>query len=93
MPAFPPSTVVFLQLAPATPASTRLARRPVRRLVSPAARTPDASASRLAPLREARDYPLPDIVSYLEEQTHLTRRSLVAILLQSGRLDEFRNNP
>ncbi len=42
---------------------------------------------------DARDYPLPDIVSYLEEQTHLTRRSLVAILLQSGRLDEFQNNP
>ena len=42
---------------------------------------------------DARDYQLPDIISYLEEQTHLTRRSLVEILLQSGRLDEFKNNP
>ncbi len=42
---------------------------------------------------DARDYQLPDIVSYLEEQTRLTRRSLVEILRQSRRLEEFRNNP
>lgn len=42
---------------------------------------------------EARDYPLPDIVSYLQNDTKLTRRSLVAILKRCGRLEDFKNNP
>lgn len=42
---------------------------------------------------EAHDYKLPDIVSYLQNETHLTRRSLVTILLQCGRLNDFKNNP
>jgi len=42
---------------------------------------------------EAHDYKLPDIVSYLQNETHLTRRSLVAILSQCGRLQDFKNNP
>ncbi|NNM84945.1 MAG: DEAD/DEAH box helicase family protein [Phycisphaerales bacterium] len=41
----------------------------------------------------ARDYQLPDIVSYLEEQTRLTRKSIVEILRKSQRLDDFKNNP
>jgi type III restriction enzyme len=42
---------------------------------------------------EAHDYKLPDIVSYLQNETQLTRRSLVTILLQCGRLNDFKNNP
>lgn len=42
---------------------------------------------------EAKDYPLPDIISYLQNETNLTRRTLVKILIDSGRLDDFKNNP
>lgn len=40
-----------------------------------------------------RDYQLPDIISYLQNETNLTRRTLVEILQQSGRLGDFANNP
>ncbi|MBU1053021.1 MAG: DEAD/DEAH box helicase family protein [Proteobacteria bacterium] len=40
-----------------------------------------------------RDYDLPDLVSYLQNETNLTRRSIVAILKASGRLQDFKNNP
>lgn len=37
--------------------------------------------------------PVPDILSYLQNETELTRSTLVRILRESGRLDEFFNNP
>ena len=37
--------------------------------------------------------PLPDLLSYLQNETELTRSTLVHILKDSGRLDEFFNNP
>jgi type III restriction enzyme len=42
---------------------------------------------------DARDYQLPDVVSYLQDATNLTRRTLVRILVESGRLHDFANNP
>lgn len=36
---------------------------------------------------------LPDILRYLQEQTHLKRRTLVEILIGSERLNEFEKNP
>lgn len=42
---------------------------------------------------DARDYELPDIVTYLQNETNLTRRSIVRILVESGRLADFKNNP
>lgn len=42
---------------------------------------------------DAKDYALPDIVSYLQNETNLTRRTLVEILMQCGRLQDFKNNP
>ena len=42
---------------------------------------------------DARDYQLPDIVGYLQNETNLTRSSIVTILKKSGRLDDFKNNP
>jgi len=42
---------------------------------------------------EYRDFPLPDIVSYLQEETNLTRRAVVEILQKSGKLDYFKKNP
>jgi len=39
------------------------------------------------------DRPLPDLLAYLQNETELTRSSLVRILHDSGRLGEFFNNP
>lgn len=36
---------------------------------------------------------LPDILAYLQNETELTRHTLVDVLVQSGRLEEFRANP
>lgn len=40
-----------------------------------------------------KSVPLPDIVSYLQNETNLTRRTLVDILIKSGKLERFKNNP
>ncbi|HNB53942.1 MAG TPA: hypothetical protein PK530_18490, partial [Anaerolineales bacterium] len=37
--------------------------------------------------------PIPDILAYLQNETELTRATLVRILKESGRLPEFFNNP
>ncbi len=45
---------------------------------------------------ESRPYdhqPIPDLLAYLQNETELTRSTLVRILKSSGRLDEFFNNP
>lgn len=42
---------------------------------------------------EAQDYELPDIITYLQNETTLTRRTIVEILKRSGRLPDFKNNP
>jgi type III restriction enzyme len=41
----------------------------------------------------ATDYALPDIVTFLQNETNLTRRSIVEILTRSGKLDHFKRNP
>lgn len=38
-------------------------------------------------------FALPDILSYLQNQTNLTRRTLVDILIRSNRLEDFKKNP
>ncbi|MDR4516161.1 MAG: DEAD/DEAH box helicase family protein [Nitrosomonas sp.] len=52
-----------------------------------------AETSQTNHIYDAKDYKLPDIVSYLQNETNLTRRTLVAILTQCGRLQDFKNNP
>ncbi|KTB48967.1 Restriction endonuclease [Dehalogenimonas alkenigignens] len=42
---------------------------------------------------EERDIELPDLLTDLQDKTQLTRRSLVRILTNSGRLDDFKHNP
>lgn len=42
---------------------------------------------------DAEDLKPPDIVSFLQNETNLTRRSIVEILLRSGRLNDFKRNP
>lgn len=44
-------------------------------------------------LYDARDYKIPDILSFLQNETNLKRKSILDILLQSERLDDFKNNP
>lgn len=36
---------------------------------------------------------LPDILTYLQNETNLTRRTIAEILVQSGRLEDFKKNP
>ena len=40
-----------------------------------------------------RDYDLPDVVGYLQDETNLTRKSIIEILLKSEKLESFKNNP
>ena len=42
---------------------------------------------------DVQDYQLPDVVSYLQNETNLTRRTLVEIMRRSDRLDDFKKNP
>ena len=49
--------------------------------------------SESAAIYESRDYQLPDVVSYLQNETNLTRRTLVEIMKRSNRLEDFKNNP
>lgn len=54
----------------------------------------DAEAiSETAATYEAKDFQLPDIVGFLQNETNLTRRTLVEILVRSERLEAFRTNP
>lgn len=42
---------------------------------------------------EEHQFVLPDIITFLQNETKLTRRTLVEILKQSKRLDDFKKNP
>lgn len=42
---------------------------------------------------EIIDYTLPDIITYLQNETNLTRQNIVDILIKSGKLQDFKNNP
>lgn len=40
-----------------------------------------------------KDYEIPDILGYLQNETNLKRKSIYEILVASGRLKDFKNNP
>lgn len=42
---------------------------------------------------DAKDYQIPDILSYLQNETNLKRQSILEILLRSDRLNDFKDNP
>lgn len=42
---------------------------------------------------ESRAFDLPDLITYLQNETNLTRRTIVAVINKSGRLQSFKNNP
>ena len=53
-----------------------------------------AAAVSMAEEKMTYDYqPIPDLLAYLQNETELTRSTLVRILKESGRLAEFFNNP
>jgi type III restriction enzyme len=56
--------------------------------VETVATTTDAPAA-----LDEQDVPLPDILTDLQDRTQLTRRSIARILIDSGRLDDFKKNP
>jgi len=39
------------------------------------------------------DFDYPDIIGYLQNETNLTRKTLVDIILKSGRIEDFKKNP
>lgn len=51
------------------------------------------AVSESAAIYEARDYNLPDVLGYLQNETNLTRRTLVEIMKRSDRLEDFKKNP
>lgn len=44
-------------------------------------------------LYDTNDYVLPDIITYLQNETNLTRRTLIKILRKSSKLSSFTTNP
>lgn len=44
-------------------------------------------------VQNIKDYQLPDIVSFLQNETNLTRRSIVRILQNCKKLTKFKDNP
>lgn len=46
-----------------------------------------------ASVYESRSFELPDLITYLQNETNLTRRTIVKIIKKSGRLESFKNNP
>ena len=42
---------------------------------------------------DVKDYQIPDILSYLQNETNLKRKSIYDILIKSERLNDFKNNP
>ncbi len=53
----------------------------------------NATTSSLPIVLEEQDIELPDILTELQDRTQLTRRSLVRILTECERLDDFKKNP
>ncbi|WP_288841897.1 type III restriction-modification system endonuclease [uncultured Deefgea sp.] len=42
---------------------------------------------------EEHDIELPDVITELQDRTHLTRKTIVQILVESNRLNDFKRNP
>jgi type III restriction enzyme len=42
---------------------------------------------------DSKSFGLPDLITYLQNETNLTRRTIVRIINGSGRLESFKNNP
>ena len=47
----------------------------------------------VASVYDSKSFELPDLITYLQNETNLTRRTIVKIINNSGRLESFKNNP
>ena len=81
-----------LRDAPAIP-RTRLQWRTANLAVGQSGVEATETAGAATVVLEDRGVPLPDVLTELQDRTQLTRRSLCRILIECGRLDDFKRNP
>lgn len=74
-------------------AKTRLQWRKADLQIGRSGIVAEESASYLPVTLDEGDIELPDILTDLQDKTQLTRRSILRVLLESGRLDDFKRNP
>jgi len=81
-----------LQKAPAI-AKARLQWRKADIAIGKAGVQATEKAGAATVVLDETDIELPDLLTDLQDRTHLTRRTITSILTGSGRLDEFKRNP
>lgn len=81
-----------LQKAPAI-AKARLQWRKADIAIGKAGVQATEKAGAATVVLDETDVELPDLLTDLQDRTHLTRRTLTSILTKSGRLDDFKRNP
>ncbi len=87
-------TTCIKALADAPPiARTRLQWRKADLAIGRAGVDTKETASSAPVTLDEGDIELPDILTDLQDKTQLTRRSLHRVLVESGRLDDFKRNP
>ena len=81
-----------LQKAPAI-AKARLQWRKADIAIGKAGVQATEKAGAATVVLDETDIELPDLLTDLQDRTHLTRRTITSILTRSGRLDDFKRNP
>ena len=81
-----------LRNAPAIP-QTRLQWRKAAIAIGQCGIEATEIAGAVTVVLDESDIELPDVLTELQDRTHLTRRSIQRILCDSGRLDDFKRNP
>lgn len=84
--------VSALQKAPPI-TKTRLVWRKAEIAIGKAGVEATETTAAMPVVLDEADIELPDLLTDLQDRTHLTRRTIVRILTQSGRLDDFKRNP
>ena len=74
-------------------AKTRLQWRKANLTIGPSGVEATETATSAPVTLDEGDIELPDILTDLQDKTQLTRRSIYRILVESGRLDDFKRNP
>lgn len=84
--------IVALQEAPPN-AKTRLEWRKAGLAIGRSGVDATETATSAPVKLDEGDIELPDILTDLQDKTQLTRRSILRVLVESGRLDDFKSNP
>lgn len=84
--------VAALQKAPPI-TKTRLVWRKAEIAIGKAGVEVTETTAAMPVVLDEADIELPDLLTDLQDRTHLTRRTIVRILTESGRLDDFKRNP